>query len=316
MSGSAALKWPFIALCLALTSCRASQANACRSDEAPCTGSGQLVHAGRTRTFQYHVPRDVKPRAPLVLALHGRLGQGRNQAQLTGLDALADEAGFIVVYPDGVRRSWADGRGTTPADRNGVDDVGFLSALIDRFISEHGADARRVYVTGMSNGGMMSFRLACELSDRIAAIAPVGALMGASLAERCEPKRAVPVLAIVGTEDPLVPFAGGPVAGDRGVVLSAPEVLSRWATWNGCPASAPIVAMLEDRAPDDGTRIRSETRTGCRDGAEVALYVVEGGGHTWPGGQRYAREARTGRTSQDLDASRAAWAFFQRFRLP
>lgn len=310
-------QWPFIALCLALTACRSAHASAsCKAAEAPCTSTGELVHQGRTRTFQFHVPKGVKPGAPLVIALHGRLGQGRNQAELTGLDAVADEAGFIVVYPDGVSRSWADGRGTTPADREGVDDVGFISALIDRFVSEHGADAHRVYVTGMSNGGMMSFRLACELSDRVAAIAPVGALMGASLAERCNPKRAVPVLAIVGTEDPLVPFTGGPVAGDRGDVLSASQVLSRWAGWNGCPAGAARVVMLEDRAPADGTRVRSETRTDCRDGTEVALYVVEGGGHTWPGGQQYLRVGRIGRTSRDVDASRAAWAFFQRFRLP
>jgi polyhydroxybutyrate depolymerase len=261
------------------------------------------------------VPKGLKPGAPLVLALHGRLGQGRNQAKLTGFDAVADEAGFIVAYPDGVSRSWADGRGTTPADRDGVDDVGFLSTLIDHFVEQHGVDAHRVYVTGMSNGGMMSFRLACELSGRIAAIAPVAAQMSEAVAAGCAPSRAVPVMLVVGTEDPLVPFTGGQVFGDRGAVLSASEVRSRWAQWNGCPAQGPLTELLEDRAPDDGTRVRRELHTGCRDGAEVLLYAVEGGGHTWPGGQRYAREARVGRICRDLDASRAIWGFFQRFRL-
>jgi polyhydroxybutyrate depolymerase len=258
----------------------------------------------------------VKPGAPLVIALHGRLGQGRNQAKLTGLDAVADEAGFIVVYPDGVNRSWADGRGTTPADRQGVDDVGFLSTLIDDFIAKHGVDPHRVYVTGMSNGGMMSFRLACELSGRVAAIAPVAALMSEKLADTCKPSRPVPVMAVAGTEDPLVPFHGGPVSGDRGPVLSAADTFTRWAAWNGCPSGVPTVTKLEDRAPDDGTRVRREALTNCRDGSEVVLYAVEGGGHTWPGGQQYLRESLIGRTSKDVDASRAIWAFFARLRRP
>jgi polyhydroxybutyrate depolymerase len=251
-----------------------------------------------------------------VLSLHGRLGQGRNQQRLTGLDAVADEAGFIVVYPDGVDRSWADGRGSSPADEANVDDVGFLSALIDHFLLTYGADGHRVYVTGMSNGGMMSYRLACELSGRIAAIAPVAAQMSEALAARCAPTRVVPQVAFLGTEDPLMPFDGGEVANDRGSVLSAARVREWWARRNGCPEGGPEVTEWEDRAPSDGTRVRLETHTGCREGSEVILYVLEGGGHTWPGGPQYLPVSMIGHTSRELDASRTAWEFFQRFRVP
>lgn len=301
-------------LALMLTACSGAHAR-CLVADAPCTGTGKLEHDGRTRTFQYHLPADVEAPAPLVVALHGRLGQGKNQAQLSGFDAVSDEEGFIVVYPDGVERSWADGRGTTPADKQGVDDVGFLTALVDHFLERFGADRRRVYAAGMSNGAMMSYRLACERSDRFAAIAPVAAQLGQKLAERCAPVRPVSVISFVGTEDPLVPFEGGEVSGDRGPVLSVAGARGKWAELNGCEGE-PAVTQEPDRAPEDETRVRREVHGSCREGSEVVFYVVEGGGHAWPGGKRYAREWLIGRTSDDIDASRTAWKFFRRFQLP
>ena len=303
-----------VVLALLLTACSSAHAQ-CLIPNAPCTGTGKLKHGGRTRTFQYHLPMGVKAQAPLVLALHGRLGQGKNQAELTGLDVVAESGGFIVVYPDGVQRSWADGRGTTPADKQGVDDVGFLTALVDHFIEKFGADRRRVYAAGMSNGAMMSYRLACERADRFAAIAPVAAQMGKKLAGRCTPSRPVPVISFVGTEDPLVPFAGGEVSGDRGPVLSVAETLAKWATFAGCEGK-PAVTQPPDPEPGDATRVRREAHGPCREGAEVVFYVVEGGGHGWPGGSRYLSERLVGRMTQDIDASSTVWEFLQRFKLP
>ncbi|MBN1209447.1 MAG: hydrolase [Myxococcaceae bacterium] len=306
--------WKAAALALMVSACGGAHAR-CLAAHAPCMGSGKLEHGGRTRTFRYHLPPQVKPGAPLVLSLHGRMGQGKGQAKLTGFNAVADEGGFIVVYPDGVDRSWADGRGTTPADQLGVDDVGFLTALADHFIAEFGADRRRVYAAGMSNGAMMSYRLACERADRFAAIGPVAALMGQALAGSCAPSRPVSVISFVGTEDPLVPFEGGPVRGDRGPVLSEAESREKWAALNGCEAG-PAVSQEPDRAPTDGTRIRREAHGPCREGSEVVFHVVEGGGHVWPGGAQYLPKAIIGRPSQEADASRALWEFFQRFQLP
>ena len=301
---------------LTLVLAASGQAHArCSSADAPCTGTGTLEHGGRTRTFQYHLPPQVKPQAPLVLSLHGRTSQGKGQAQYTGFDAVADEGGFIVVYPDGVGRSWADGRGTTPADRQGVDDVGFLTALVDHFIEKFGADGRRVYAAGMSNGAMMSYRLACERADRFAAIAPVAGQMSERLSASCAPSRPVSVIAFLGMEDPLVPFLGGPVKGNRGPVLSASGSREKWAAFNGCEGP-PAVTEEPDRVPADGTRMRREAQGPCNEGSEVVFYLAVGGGHTWPGGPVRFLQAVAGRTSQELDASRAIWAFFQRFQLP
>jgi polyhydroxybutyrate depolymerase len=219
------------------------------------------------------------------------------------------------VYPDGVDRSWADGRGTTPADQQGVDDVGFLTALVEHFIGTFRADRRRVYAAGMSNGAMMSYRLACERADTFAAIAPVAGLMGEKLAASCAPSRPVSVITFVGTEDPLMPFQGGQVSGDRGPVLSATASRAKWAALNGCQGE-PVVSQEPDRASDDGTRIRREAHGSCREGSEVVFFVVEGGGHTWPGGMQYLGKVFIGKTSQDLDASRVAWEFFQHVQLP
>jgi polyhydroxybutyrate depolymerase len=306
--------WSAGVLALLLSACGGAHAR-CLAADAPCTGSGKLDHGGRTRTFRYHLPPELKPESPLLLSLHGRLGQGKNQEKLSGFDAVADEGGFIVVYPDGVERSWADGRGTTPADQQGVDDVGFLTALVDHFIKEFKSDRRRVYAAGMSNGAMMSYRLACERADRFAAIGPVAALMGQTLAQACTPSRPVSVISFVGTEDPLVPFKGGPVSGDRGPVLSEAETREKWAAFNACEGGL-AVSQEPERDPTDGTRIRRETHGSCREGSEVVFHVVEGGGHVWPGGAQYLPKALIGRGSQEADASRALWTFFQRFQLP
>jgi polyhydroxybutyrate depolymerase len=167
---------------------------------------------GRERTYAYHVPGgyDGRHAVPLVLALHGRLGQGSGEERLSHFDKISDERGFLVAYPDGLDRSWADGRGGTPSDRKGVDDVKFLSRLVDQMEREFEVDPFRIYATGMSDGGFMSGRLACELSDRIAAVAIVAASLSDTVAANCHPGAPVSVLVMQGPDDSLVPLAGGP----------------------------------------------------------------------------------------------------------
>ena len=187
--------------------------------------------------------------------------------------------------------------------------MGFLHTLIAALLFEFALDPARVYVTGMSNGGLMAYRLACELADQIAAIAPVAALMPADLA--CAPSRPIGVLVIAGTSDPLVPYQGGAVKAlfrERGYVRSADETVRLWAQANGCTA-APKVMMLPSVDPSDSTRIRVTQYEGCA--APVALYTVEGGGHTWPGGMQYLPPRMIGDTSQQIDANRVMWEFFQ-----
>ncbi|QSQ19100.1 dienelactone hydrolase family protein [Pyxidicoccus parkwayensis] len=272
---------------------------------------GTLDSGGKTRSFIYRVPGDKGPH-PLVIALHGRLGQGRNQEQLSHLAELSAREGFIVVVPDGVRRSWADARGVTPASQQGVDDVRFVSDLIDHFVKTAGADPARVYVIGMSNGGIMAVTLACRLSERITAVASVTGGMPESLGTTCAPSRPVPIAFFMGDQDPFMPYAGGALGEDRGRVLPSREAAARWAALDGC-AAGPALEELPDVDPQDGTRVERATWKDCHGGAEVRLYTVKGGGHTWPGGTAYARERLIGRTSRDLDASREAWELFSRF---
>jgi len=290
------------------------------------TYPGSIIVGGLKRTYLLHVPpaRDKTKPKPLLIALHGGGGQGKHMRRLTrgGFDRLSDQDGFVVAYPDGVEKHWNDGRGETAyrAHRDNVDDVGFISALIDRMVRELNVDPRRVYVTGMSNGAMMSYRLACDLSEKIAAIAPVAGAIPENLYPSCSPSRPVHVLAINNVNDPLMPFAGGNVTGPwgrkkLGEVLSTAETVAFWARHNNC-SLPPAVIYEPDRDPQDGTRIRKEVYPEGENDVTVILYAVEGGGHTWPGGNQYFNERIIGKTSRDMDASEVIWGFFKKHKAP
>jgi polyhydroxybutyrate depolymerase len=287
---------------------------------APPPASGTLDWQGRSRTYHVYRPPTAgrEARLPLVLALHGGGGSGLSMDPLTGgaLSAEAARRGWLLVCPDGIAKGWNDGRLLTSARdraRAGVDDVGFLSALIDRMIAREHADPSRVYVTGISNGGFMSMRLAIELSNRVAAAAAVAASLSKVL-EHSRAVRPVAVLLFNGTADPLVPYDGGTISvlgRSRGEVLSTPETVRWWAARDGCKG-APTVQRLPDRDPDDGTRVTVETNTPCAAGTEVVLYRVEGGGHTWPDGRQYLPTFVVGRITHDLDGTQAIFDFFAR----
>lgn len=272
---------------------------------------GTLEAGGATRTYRVYVPAryDGKKPVPLVIALHGGGGAGRGMNTLTRLNDVADAHGFLVVYPDGRFRHWNDGRQSGAAESREVDDVGFLADLIDALARKYSVDRKRVFATGISNGGFMSQRLACDLSDKVAAIAVVAATMGQELSGKCNPRQPVSVLLIHGTEDPLVPYEGGRVqVRGGGAIVSAPDAVGKWVELNGCTAK-PKTDSLPDTAEDE-TRTRRETYTGCRNGTEVIFLTIEGGGHTWPSGPQYLPVRRIGRTSGDFDASALIWEFF------
>jgi polyhydroxybutyrate depolymerase len=266
-----------------------------------------LQFEGLTRTCLVHLPPgyDGSRAAPLVLALHGMGGDGAGMARLTHFDTIADEGGFIVAYPDGLRRRWS--YGPLPM-LGGIDDVGFIAALIAALSSDLAIDQARVYALGMSNGGGLIDLLICRRADLFAAVAIVSATIGSFMARICRPSRPVSVLMIHGTDDPLVPFAGG--SRRRQVLLSAPDTAQHWARLAGCQ-EGPVVNYLPDYA-HDGTQVRYDVFSGGQDGAEVILYVIEGGGHSWPGGWAYLPERIIGKTSRQIDASLVIWDFFQR----
>jgi polyhydroxybutyrate depolymerase len=278
-----------------------------QTPQASPTVEGSLVHGGLERTFLVHEPplRHRSAPAPLVIALHGGGGRGRGMEKLTGLSRLADREGFVVAYPDGIDGHWNDGRTTVDyqAQREAVDDVGFIAALIDQLVERLKVDRRRVYLTGMSNGALIAHRIALERPDRIAAIAPVEGTLLESLATSAPPPRPISVLIIKGLDAPLFEKASKR--------MTASDTASYWAERDGCSAT-PTSTVLEDRDPDDGTRVRRIAYGQCSGGTEVVLYEIDGGGHTWPGGYQYYPEERIGRTSRDIDASDVMWEFFSR----
>lgn len=278
---------------------------ACAHVPAPAGFSTvRLEVSGQVRRALVSAPR---PGAPLVLALHGRLGTPEGMAKLTGLSPWAERLGLVVAYPEGLERSWADARAATPAARAGVDDVAFVEALIAALVRTHGVDPAKVYVLGMSNGGFMALTLACRLGARLAGVVSVTGTVSQRLADGCAWPKAVPVALVLGDEDPLVPYAGGVVFGSDAPVLSARASADFLAARNGCSAAEDAVS-LPDAAPGDGTRISLTRWSGCA--APVRFYTVQGGGHTWPGGWRYAGERAVGRRSEDLDATAEALRFF------
>jgi polyhydroxybutyrate depolymerase len=267
-----------------------------------------LTSGGRERTFLLYAPPDASP-LPLVIALHGRLGDGAAEEKLSHFSRVAAKEHFVLALPDGYSRSWNDSRGVTPASKEKIDDVLFLTDLIDTLVKEKRVDPSRVYVTGMSNGGFMTETFACRAGDRVAAIATVGALLPDGF-PTCSLAHAMPTLIIIGDKDPLVPYAGGEMgkAGERGIVKSADDTAKFWANANGC--GTPTDSALPDTADDD-THTTITHYGSCRDGSEVSLFRVIGGGHTWPGGYQYFGKWAIGTTSRDFDASERIWAFFK-----
>ena len=277
-----------------------------------------ILLGGRARSWHVKVPtasREGRP-LPVVLALHGGGGTGARMHQLTGLDATAEKHGFFLVYPEGVEKNWNDGRADahTTAHREEVGDVELIVAILDDMKRTYLVDEARVFATGMSNGAMMSGRLACELADRIAAVAMIGGTMPRSIQPTCAPTRPVSVMLVHGTEDPIVPYEGGEVKlrgfASRGMVISAEATVSEWVRHDGCSPMSEE-RQLPDVSPTDGSTIRVQSWSRCKQGVAVELWRVQGGGHTWPGGWQYLSEKYVGTTNRDIDAREELWRFFQ-----
>lgn len=255
------------------------------------------------RHYQVHGATGERGRSA-VIVLHGGGGSGSQVAEQTGFSALADREGFLAVYPDGSGRTnlltWNAGTCCAYARDRGIDDVGFIDALITTLRDRFGVD--RVFVTGFSNGAMLTYRLGCELADELTAIAPVS---GAVDVPSCTPSRPLPVYTIHGDADRVVPYAGGAstkrVANEEraGSHRSVASSVQLWANADGCtgsPVRTVAAAVTTDRYP------------ACAAGSEVRLDTIAGGEHAWPGGQAGRRGAD--RPSGALDATTAIWTFF------
>jgi len=264
------------------------------------------------RNYIVYLPQNYREteQLPLVIALHGGGGKGESMDRLTGFDAISDKYSFIVVYPDGINKQWNDGRNDSHVNKS-INDVKFISLLIDTLKRRFNIDTNRVYVTGISNGGLMTFRLACELSGKITAAATVAASMPEDAAYDCSPVRHIPIMIIFGDKDPLVPYDGGEInlfgLVMRGRVIPARQSLSKWLKFDECDTT-PSVSVL-DKVKDDTKAVKSVYKGDYPD--EVVFWLIEGGGHTWPGGWAYLPERLIGRTSQQFNASEEIWKFFE-----
>jgi polyhydroxybutyrate depolymerase len=295
-------RWLWLAVvAICVVGCGVRHVSAASARDIP----GTFRSGGMDRTYMLHVPAGDP--VGLVLSLHGGGGSGISQRALTGFDTVADGHNLLVIYPDGYDKSWADGRGASPADRHHINDVAFLVGLVTKVQHDYGVAPGHVFVTGMSNGGFMSNRLACDRADVFAAVAPVAGTLGVGVA--CNPSQPVSVWEAHGTADPLVPFRGGAVRGRGGLShsISADTMVDKWRSADGCQGDPAMEALPDVR---DGTVVHRYESTGCAANTEVVFYKIDRGGHTWPGGKQYLPAAVIGPTTRALDGSEAIAQFF------
>lgn len=280
-----------------------------------------LSFDGMERTYEYYVPTsyDGSEPVPLLFSFHGLGSSAEGQRSLTDFVRIAEEEGFIAVFPNATALvddgsvelpalpnahiQWNDGRKNSLQNYHGIDDVGFVSELIERFIEAFNIDERRIYATGMSNGAMFSQRLAIELSDRLAAVASVTGGLPSEEFGLKTPKRPIPVIFIMGTNDPIIPYDA-----------VMPGTLAYWQHHNGTDAE-PVRETLPKVVEDDPTVIHKEVYANGKSGSEIVVYRVEEGGHTWPGGPQYAPEQVIGKASQQMHASEVIWEHFKQYAL-
>ena len=277
-------------------------------------------HEGIVRKVAVFDPRSDpagNPR-PLIVVLHGGLGDDDDTVALSfgRLNALAADDDFMVIYPSGIGGHWNDGRNVQRyvAQRERINDVGFLTSLVGNVIEKRNIDPDAVFVVGVSDGAMMTHRFACERGQLLRGFVAVIGSMPYNVARRRSRCAQEPLSALMinGTDDPIVPWEGGTVrydGQDLGRVLPVERTFSFWMRHNGCADVS--VSLIPDFVPTDGTRVERHRAKGCDTGTKVELLAVQGAGHTWPSGWQYLPEDQVGSISQDIDAAVATWRFFQ-----
>jgi polyhydroxybutyrate depolymerase len=254
---------------------------------------GAIDVDGRPRSYILHVPPKHTGALPLVIVLHGATQGDASAESMSGMSVLGDRENFIAVYPQGTGKlvTWNAGNCCGYAQGNNVDDVGFLRALIAKLEKGYRIDAKRIYVTGISNGAMMSYRAACEMADVVAAVAPVEGAQNVD----CRPSSPVSVIVFHGTADVLVPYNGGSTPFQIGPHRTDTSVAETIAFWVKRDACAPSPKREESK------QVHVDTYSACKDGTGVALYTIQGGHHMWPG------LSISGNT---LPATELMWKFF------
>jgi polyhydroxybutyrate depolymerase len=294
------------------------------------------------RTYVVHLPQgyDSQQRYPIVILLHGLDQDAAEMARITHFNEFADRNGIVAVYPNGMNGRWNLGAGEPqrpnrrpPYRRPGIyapgyplveqlveqrpdqderrerpnrgADLQFLNRMLDKLAGHYSVDTRRIYAAGLGEGGFMALRMGCSMADRIAAVAVVAAAMPRML--NCVPSRPLPIIFMNGTDDPLVPYGGGRYKNTMVHLFSAEDSAKEWARLNRCsekPSESKLPALKEG-----GKETKVYIFDGCQENAQVTLYAVKNGGHTWPGGEQYLSEKEIGKVSNALNANETIWSF-------
>lgn len=277
------------------------------SSESPQIEYGNFDFEGKTRYYMVFLPNNYTGanNYPLVIYLHSYGGGAQAEMNYTQLNQVGDTYDFMIVYPN-ARPNWNSGIGDNPSwETPEINDVGFINALIDALNNSYSIDLERIYATGYSNGGFMAYKLACQLSHRIAAVASVGGVMSTTTLSACNPLRTMPVLQIHGTKDEWVSMDGA--TGWQ----SVEETLSYWTDFNNCEQTD--TTLLPDLDQTDDSTVEKIINKNCTNNSNVIYYKVIDGGHTWPGAGR--TNVPAGNTNQDFNASVEIWNFFNDYQL-
>ncbi len=287
-------------------------------DIPPGNKEVHFFHDQYLRKTSFYIPKKLKrKKRSLVLCLHNEDETPESMMRLTKntFKNLADQDGFILGYPEALNKYWNDGRedSISLSHYDEIDDVGFIEKLIEYSIDSFRVDPGQIFVTGFSNGGLMTYRLACELSSKINGIAAVSASLALDQLVECNADSTISMMMINGTRDPIMPYEGGEMREDErglGSVLSTEETINFWRGENNCKEKSshrdiPNLDLFDE------TRSEKFTYADCDGKSRIVLISVANGGHTWPGGRQYKIEKNIGKTSRDFDASIEIWRFFK-----
>ncbi|WP_392533454.1 alpha/beta hydrolase family esterase [Nostoc sp. C117] len=292
-----------------ITGCNSSHAQEQSiSEEKIVNGDNyrELQNQGKLRTYYFYTPKSYNPDRPmpLVLVFHGDNSSGRLISNITRFNELADREGFLVVYPDGIDQKWSL-RGNA---KGKVDDVLFVSALIDRLQQQINIDSHKIYATGFSRGGILTQALACKLSNKIAGFASVAGSLPVRLKPNCQPQTPISILMINGTNDRDVLYEGDDRT-QRGALVSISDMVYFWRSHDRCTSSNQSPQFSEDK-------VKSFVYRGCNDNSEVLQLAVVNGGHFWPGGVSSDEALNKFNAKVGLNATETIWKFFQGHNLP
>jgi polyhydroxybutyrate depolymerase len=300
-----------LTLVVACESTQAEETNILNKQIPSGDSYGQLSDQGKLRTYYMYTPKSYHSDSPmpLVLVFHGDDGSGRSIADVTRFNDLAEQKGFIVVYPDGLNHRWSI-RGT----HTKVSDVSFVSALINHLEQVRNIDKNKIYATGFSRGAILTQALACQLPDKIAAFGSVAGALPTRIKPSCQPQNPISMFMINGTNDQDVHYEGDDLD-QKGALASVPETVNFWKAHDQCKALTPVQQKANSDDSSDRFKVKTAQFSGCVGGAEVVQLSVVDGGHFWPGGTTQDPQLKQVNNQLGFSATQAMWDFFQRHSL-